>query len=282
MIKDEAALLEFIKSVLSEKTFDIKNIASSDSEKKDRFDLQQSEIDPVKQKDDATLQDKLNRLQREVEKKATKITCGTSRCAYRISSKKVLKVALNPAGISQNKQEAKFFGEHPNLQKHLAKVFDYDKKNNLWIIVELTNPFFMDDRSFSFWKQKTGFDYPIMEYYYIEILGNHKKPNDVLQAMIAHVTQGAPNQQIKDQMQKDVIKQHFYALKFINDVIKPISSVSGVAVGDIVKSDKIDSWGATADGRIVLLDYGLTEDIFNNFYTPPAASQTASTIKPTT
>ena len=242
MEQDETKLLEFIKHVLQEKTFDIKNAVPSD--------LEQSDINSFEQKNDVSLQDKLNKLQAEVEKKATKIICGTSRCAYRLSSKKVLKVALNAAGISQNKQEAKFFGEHPNLQKHLAKVYDSDKKNGLWIISELTNPLFMDERSLNLWKEKTGFQFPLLEYYYNEVVVKHVNQNQVLQNIITLYLSKTTNEKIKEELQKQVIKQHFYALKFINDVIKPISSVPGVGVGDIISQEKIDSWGATADGRI--------------------------------
>lgn len=258
MEQDETKLLEFIKHVLQEKTFDIKNAVPSD--------LEQSDINSFEQKNDLSLQDKLNKLQAEVEKKATKIVCGTSRCAYRLSSKKVLKVALNAAGISQNKQEAKFFGEHPNLQKHLAKVYDSDKKNGLWIISELTNPLFLDERSYKFWEEKTGFDFDILEYYYIQLLVKHIKPEQVLKTIVDFNLNKNISDEEKQQLQKQVIKQHFYALKFINDVIKPISSVPGIGVGDIVSQEKIDSWGATADGKIVLLDYGLTDDIYDYFY----------------
>ena len=46
--------------------------------------------------------------------------------------------------------------------------------------------------------------------------------------------------------------------------IQELMKVRGLAIGDLWV---YDHWGKTADGRVVLLDYGLTDEIWNSHYT---------------
>lgn len=64
---------------------------------------------------------------------------GSSRITFALSSNKALKIALNEAGISQNKQEVNSF-IHYGQTGAIAEIFDYDVSGK-WIIAEILRPF---------------------------------------------------------------------------------------------------------------------------------------------
>jgi len=64
---------------------------------------------------------------------------GSSRNVYIISSKKVLKMAYNEAGIMQNKKEVETYVKFGS-SGIITKIYDSDSKG-LWIISELVKPF---------------------------------------------------------------------------------------------------------------------------------------------
>lgn len=63
-----------------------------------------------------------------------KVGSGSSRAVFKIDNEKVLKVALNDRGISQNSAESEGYKQNYDA---LARVFDIDVDDDMWIEMEL-------------------------------------------------------------------------------------------------------------------------------------------------
>lgn len=162
------------------------------------------------------------------------VGAGSSRNVYTLSSRKVLKIATSDKGLGQNEAEVDVF-TNPKSKPIVTRIYDYDP-NYFWIISELIRPFEND---------KTD-----------EI-------NDMLGLGIQTIT----FEEFADSAARgyfDMIKRYGaeHLIDFaeqINDIVKK----NGLLVGDIKKGS---SWGKSVDGRLVLLDYGYTYDVADNFY----------------
>ena len=150
---------------------------------------------------------------------------GSSRIAFEIdfkNTKSALKIALNPAGISQNIQEVKYLSDS-HLQKLgiLIPLIDYDKENYKprWVQVEIAGRITED-----FFKEKYGYTLKEIVYYIHKDL-NGKNPDSL------QIDQG-------DQL-----------IKSLYDLI---GNYKDLLYGDLAR---IDNWGLY-DGRPVIIDIG--------------------------
>lgn len=156
---------------------------------------------------------------------------GSSREVYVLTSKHVLKIAIDDAGNGQNKAEADVFRSSSDL---VAKVYDSDPGFG-WISSELVYPF----------------DHPD------EIIKIMPDIDDVghWSDFIAHACSDYPEQQY--------IKTFAPQLLDFANTIGKLSEENDLILGDLQKAS---SWGRGTDGRLVLIDYGFTDDVANNFY----------------
>lgn len=153
---------------------------------------------------------------------------GSSRMTYLLSSRKILKIAKNDAGLSQNEAEVDVF-TNPSTKDVVARIFDYDPQNK-WLVSELVKPLSWDQ-----------FEH-ITRWGWQEFV-------DCLKSKL----QGGGFQE------KDV-PQHMR--KWFNAVVE-MAQANKLSLGDL----KVDNhWGKTADNRVVLLDYGLTYDVGDKHY----------------
>lgn len=169
------------------------------------------------------------------------ISSGSSRIAFYINNKKqVIKVAKWQRGKAQNKTEyqATNCGNPKYLPKMFAKAGDYS-----WIIVESVIPL-KNARQFEYY---TGF--PIRA---LEVGINYLGPE--MQRRPAHDKTKRKYKAIHEAMAK---RSPWYR-GLVNMAIN-----CNFVAGDI---GKWDSWGITKRGRVVLVDYGLTEDVWNTYY----------------
>lgn len=154
-----------------------------------------------------------------------KIGEGSTREAYIFSQKKVIKIAKDDKGITQNETEAKI-SKDEGIKNIVAKVFEEDPQHK-WITSEIVDPLENIDAENTFenisgisWVTFAGTIYPIIRY---------KKYDQV--------------DQIKNQFIKDVTIAIITHNLHISDILR------------------VDHWGKTSDGRLVLLDYGFTGDV---------------------
>lgn len=151
---------------------------------------------------------------------------GSSRAAFQYG-KHALKIALNQAGIGQNKSEESVNSKFPQIT---AKVV-YSSPDGGWILSELVKQF----KTAQEFEHATGV------------------PADVFSNILDLVAQG-----------KDWKKPYnlFATNKFINTIIK-FSLTAHVGASDL---GYFDHYGYSSDGRIVILDYGLTHHVAKTHY----------------
>ena len=159
---------------------------------------------------------------------------GSSRGVYALTSKRVLKIALNDAGLAQNEAELATFTD-PQVKPILAKIFDYDPKNR-WLISELVRP-----AGYNEIEKHLGFE------------------NIYFEEFVATVAGGHGYDWLLQSGRYPEVEQH-------EELANALSYL--VNEGDMLVADleSKSSWGFTADRRLVLLDAGATNEIYDTHY----------------
>jgi hypothetical protein len=164
------------------------------------------------------------------EKNLKHLSSGSSRIVYLSNEKTIIKLAKNDKGIAQNKAES-----NPKMKSKFINKIISKSKNNIWLETH-----YLDKISEKQFKKMTGIDFEdfgkAMRYALKNVSDNseNKKPSKF------------------DEISKSEI---FKELKRLGTQFK-------LMPGDLAK---ISSFGAK-DGHPILIDAGLTKDIFEEFY----------------
>lgn len=167
---------------------------------------------------------------------------GSARSVYRIDKTMVLKLAKNSKGIAQNEVEIDW-GNDSYYSDILANVYDYDKSNYYWVEMELALKVGIND-----FKRLWGIDFRSL-YNYL-----HNKYREV-----------NPSYGMSD-MFVDKLKKN--QLEESDEVIQLVSFMydTDSMPGDFGKKS---SWGKIfRDNKeeLVLIDFGLTSDVYSSYY----------------
>lgn len=158
---------------------------------------------------------------------------GSSRVVFRLDSKRVLKMAINNKGLAQNQAEIDVV-TNPKLSPIFAKIYDYGSDYS-WLISELVRPL-KSSREF---EDLTG----LSEFFFL-LMDNLR----------------TPNKEKQEQQIQRWLESHPNNL-FFNGIIQAIK-IGKLKPGDIA----LEHLGKTSNGRVVLLDYGLTDDVYSKHY----------------
>jgi hypothetical protein len=237
---------------------------------------------------------------------------------YAISPKRVIKVALNKAGLAQNRTEVDVATD-PKTRPVIANVFQADDDYK-WIVSELVRPISVGE-----FKSLTGIDHGTFRNFINysqaqeEIAASQKsvqkgketkpEPGRRSDAKSSSTTLGStqmsPTLLSKTERDKTAKLENITKIKQTFDVdvdelpdperdsdtlgvsrrqrmsnimqkLEPkqrdflLSVAALVNTADLLTGDvaKINSWGKTADGRLVLFDYGYTPDVKAKHYHP--------------
>ena len=155
---------------------------------------------------------------------------GSSRAAFILGTNKVLKVALNKAGVAQNENEVEVYTD-PKVKPIVTRIVS-NAPDYVWIASEMARPIANDKE----WADWSG--------------------GITLRDLRAHVLY--PEKSEAGDHNKDEVMKNPIAI-----------GVAILAKKDLLRGDtlKLGSWGKTGDGRLVLLDYGATKEIFKKHYT---------------
>ena len=161
--------------------------------------------------------------------------CGSSRCVYLISSKWVLKVAQNRKGYAQNEAELDVV-TNPKSKPIFAKIQDAAPDYS-WLLSELVRPL----KGSQEFEQLTGIDWYDAE----QVMGGFEAD------------------------MKRMVKKYRGSVKRL-EFIKALTALMGLH--NLLSGDtaSIDHWGKTADGRVVILDYGFTGAVHQQHYAAKA------------
>ena len=166
---------------------------------------------------------------------------GSSRTVFVIDSKRVLKMAMNDKGIAQNKAELDIAMD-PVSSGIVSRIFQYDPGFK-WVISELVRPLSNEEE----FKRLTGIPWSIFSF----LVAN---PTKSWRDVIGYYSKFFPREDLS-QVSKST---------FTDVVINSLLTMKK----ELVSTDlaKIGHWGKTADQRVVLLDYGFTDDVRNDYY----------------
>lgn len=192
---------------------------------------------------------------------------GSSRAAFLLSNRYVLKIALPSAvekGIGQNKGEVAVFTNTASKDL-VTKIYDFDPKGH-WIVSEIARPITNPEE----FQQLTGI--PWQEF--VSVNTNWDQIDDEVQELQnaikiwtrkVNVTQQQNNQealQAASQKLQNLQNKLQSLQSTVNNPfllkVRNLYKQANLVGGDILE---LDHWGKTADGNIVLIDYGFTRDL---------------------
>lgn len=169
-----------------------------------------------------------------------RISSGSSRIVYRIDDEKVLKLAKNQKGLAQNDGETNWANDN-YYTMILARVFDFDQENSLWVEMELARP--VNKQMF---RNYFGVDIRDFEEY-ITLMNNKR---------VGKRVHFQPKPEVVEILDKNYFADRL--IRFIAD--------TDTIIGDF---GKLSSYGLVRrDGKdeIVLIDFGLSENDFKSYY----------------
>lgn len=150
---------------------------------------------------------------------------GSSRRVFVLSSRYVLKIAKNAAGLGQNSEEVSI-SSNPKIKELVARVHRADD-NNVWVISDLVRPV--------------------------------KNEAELIQKL-----------RVRDlNTFKFFMQDVFDAQEIDNPPSKEAAIVAAAMLeNDLMPGDlvRVSTWGITADGRLVMLDYGFTPSVNTRYY----------------
>ena len=180
---------------------------------------------------------------RYCEARLERIAQGSSRIVYRVDDDKVLKLAKNNKGVAQNSVEIRL-GTEP-YYTCFADVYEYDE-NGLWVEMEICGK-----------AKKSDFK---------SIYG---VPFEALCCMMQDVANNMGRGKYNQYSDyRDIVQQIWDGEENdLQDLFMSIQEYIGGemlnGVGDLCR---ISSWGVDSEGYFKLVDYGLTDEVYNNFY----------------
>jgi hypothetical protein len=171
----------------------------------------------------------------------TRISSGSARIAYKIDDTKVLKLAKNRKGIVQNNAEIEYSQDYM-MDDIVAEVFNYDE-NNLWLEMELarkvTPTLFQNIVGFTFEEYVDGV-------WYQETNLRHRR---------SYMKKSEP-ERIDEMWDNEFISRIFDLMGSYENFVG--SDLTKLSTYGVVKRDNHDT--------IVLIDFGLTTDVYNTYY----------------
>ena len=168
-----------------------------------------------------------------------RIGSGSSRIVYKIDDEKVLKLAKNDKGISQNETEIQW-GNERYFSSILAQTIDSDDKG-LWVEMELARKISRPE-----FKKLVGFDINDVEMYMRSTAERNKGRKSAF----------GLDPELEERMDDN---------EFIASIVDFMLNADSLA-GDL---GSISSYGVVqreGSDSVVLIDYGITEDIYKSQY----------------
>lgn len=185
-----------------------------------------------------------------------RIASGSSRIVYKIDDATVLKLAKNQKGLAQNEAETQYRDDlyAPNI---FAEVYDNDE-NFYWIEMQLARKAKPTD-----FKRLTGYDFKTFQYF--------------VTYSASQYTYGRFKATVPSEYKQLFDSEEFQNMVWdnpdnvFNQVNEYLTSYQIQKYGDV---QRISSWGVVIDkqdgtDQLVLIDYGLTDDIFEKYYSYP-------------
>jgi len=194
----------------------------------------------------------LGEKQEYAKKHLTELGRGSSRVVYAISTSKVLKIAKTDGpGRAQNMTEISVWTD-PKTKTVAARIFDFDEEYMMWLVMEIAQPF------------------------------EHNKFNELLGIPVELTMYDVLKLMLKQDTYASIMRSHRVARLDMDDKKRVMLGLANLAINpppflkalrNLVKTNRLaladitaEHFGKTADGRIVLFDYGYDKDTAETWY----------------
>jgi hypothetical protein len=167
----------------------------------------------------------------------TRLASGSGRTVFKVDEQKVLKIAKNRKGLAQNSVEAEGYLQNYDI---VAKVFETDQ-NDIWIEMELAKK--------------------VSKSRFAALTGVTIEQVDRCVRYTTYINKGHPSVAADKAAVEDLLANN----EFIIDLVS-LNADYDMATGD---QGRLSTYGEVLrDGkpRIVLVDFGLTNQVYNDFY----------------
>lgn len=179
------------------------------------------------------------------EEHLQRISSGSARIVYKIDDEKVLKLAKNKKGLSQNELEAEY-SKYGDLSDILARTFDA-ADDNTWVEMELARKVTQQ-----IFKQVTGFNW-----------------GDYCKAMEKQYYRANPEKDKWGYAEKifipDELSQQMWEDEFVYPMFNLLANYD-IPVGDLVRTNSYGLVKRNGQDNIVLIDYGLNQENYDSYY----------------
>ncbi|MFA6049825.1 MAG: hypothetical protein WC761_01390 [Candidatus Paceibacterota bacterium] len=197
---------------------------------------------------------------------------GSSRTAFAYSRGKVLKISADNKGFAQNAAE-RFVANNLDTKMAVSAIYDHKEidGHTVWLISQIVRVI----KNYDEFENLAGFSWEPFN----EIIREFAKHN--AQESLGKVTTSISNEyskRVKKLKTSGDERNANYFEKLLKDI--EVMKVSPFFLGIIAAMEQnrlmpgdileVEHYGKTSDGNIVLLDYGLTEEIANKYYKKPA------------
>lgn len=185
---------------------------------------------------------------------------GSSRAVYLLDSKRVIKTATHMKGYAQNEAELSI-ASNPSSAPVVARIFEHGDEPVKWLVSELVRPL----KSSIEFEELTGIKWQ----FFIDALPimNNKGFDNWLASIRRDIQDSTPERpSMSSRYYAKTVKEldGCVAAPFFQGMIRALRSQKDqLDPGDLVK---VGHWGKTPDQRVVLLDYGFTESVANQWY----------------
>lgn len=179
------------------------------------------------------------------EEHLQRISSGSSRIVYKIDDEKVLKLAKNKKGLAQNELEATY-SSYNDLSDILARTFD-SADDNTWVEMELARK--VTPSNFN---QITGFNW---DYFIKAMEKQYYRTNPEKDRW------GVGNKKVIP----DEIEEKMWEDEFTYSMLSLLANYD-IPVGDLVRTSSYGIVKRNGQDTIVLIDYGLNNEIHGSYY----------------
>jgi hypothetical protein len=205
------------------------------------------------------------------EKGLTFLGEGTSRDVFALDNQRVLKIASGTKGLAQNEVEVEVF-TNPKTRPIIAKIYDMDSGYR-WIVSERAEPLHFEGAL----TEAAGVDfYALTSYFrlYRDMRQAYMAMEARLKGQYPHPRTRMHREMDQQELMESIENAHGRMKSFeqeywdgrVPEFVKAVISLfdfSDLLSGDVGRAD---SWGKTPDGRLILIDYGASEQVFWDHY----------------
>ena len=206
------------------------------------------------------------------QKHLKKLGEGSGRRVFLLSNRFVLKIAMNEKGWAQNQAEVDIY-TNPHTKPIVAKIYDFDPHYN-WLVSELVRPIANKkefEKHFGVSDEYVDRVIELISYSHGDKSAAKEKAKKDIQRYSAKLEAMELRGEKYDLKRKEFFKEE---LKFTRDILDAFDKPIVNAILYLQKEFELVSadltlhkhWGKTAEGRVVLLDYGYTKTVSYTYY----------------